>query len=536
MSWREHALRQDADRLARLVESERRRITEAEAGYRREIQRLEGLLDAFSSDPDRNLVGTQSHSLFRQVTAGGEPVQGTRDFPDVKRLDILRMSHMAYALRGDAEDLIETHLDYLLGDDGFAPSPVTRGDDKLQRLLDEVWKDERNQIDQNIEAMVRTLLLEGEYVAPAVLNDTDGSLEIGWVPSEDVTRVVQDRQGRDAFVLTRGPSGVDDERSHFVLNNLTDRIQISYANGPKGEKYVVTERSVDRAGFESVGHRLVHGLCFAWFINRPRGATRGRPELTAALDFIDAHDSATWTTVEREKLLNCFLIWAQGPDVNDEASAKKLLKQIGLSSPPTGPKVMATNKNVEISVMQPGVAAGSFEKLERILRLSIYAGKGLPEHWSGSGAESNLATAQAQESKPLKRLRRKQAHLVRCLTNMLRVQIDLRARAGSVKPVDHSTWRLNHTEVGGKDRQRGADVLQKVAAALSAAVSSSVIRREAANEIFERALQELGYEISKENAGVPEEEVLGPDDLLRHVAGADREDDSEPRGAGARSR
>ena len=477
-----------------------------------ETVRLEGLLDVVG-DPDARLpVATnQAQGLFRTLSEAAGADKG-RDFADAKRREILRLSHLAYALRGDAHNLLEIFIDFVIGDGLHPKADTTTGNDgaDLQEVLDEIWTDPRNRLAERHENLTRNLLLEGELFQPADLSPIDGHLELGYLPPERVLRVLQDARGRDAFLEVDPPQAGTQPLLYFVLDNLSDliaieRLPVAETQDEMAPRYRITETIVDPGGNvpRSVTKDL-HGLAFGWFVNRPEGATRGRTELTEILDYIDIHDEHLWATVEREKLRKMFLLDVTIKDAKTDADIRKITRELGLDKPPDGPKVTAHNDQVEIKIQRIEDDSAADKATEQILRMNIYGAKGFPEFWSGAGADANLATAKAQEQVPLKRLRRKQSQVKGCWERLIAISLELRRRAKSTAAV--GGFSILVTEVGGKDHARGATVLKDLALALTTA--SDVLGKEVRNHVLISSLREGGWEIPEEMEGVPEGEAV----------------------------
>ncbi len=420
---------------------------------------LEALLAA-GGDPDAKLPGLHNQSLFRILSSSAD--DSTRDFFESKRMAVLQQVHQVYALRGTGSNIIEIMLDFCIGD-GFKPTASDSTNEKLQAELDAMWTDTRNRFASRHEAMARSLFLEGERFMPVTLSATDGHLECGYMGPEIVKGVRQDSLGRDVYldILPATPGAKD--RTYFVLDCLNDQIAIEVLpvgatadeNAPR---YRIRETVLGSNAPASENVVEVHGLAFAWFENRPEGAKRGRSELLNILDYIDIHDELLWTDLEISKLLRLFILDISAEGITTPDEAKRMVESLGLATPPDRPKVICHNDKVKVELLQGSIAKTASEKLEQIVALNIYGAKGMPEHWRGSGADTNLATAQAQELVPVKRMRRKQSRLLERFHRLIEVSLELRKRAKSLD-VENLEFTMSHTEVGGKDKSRGATVL-----------------------------------------------------------------------------
>lgn len=458
-----------------------------------EIARLEGLLDT------RDDIDQVDYRNFREIFRGIRGMRETsrRDFSATERRKILGLAHTAYALRGLGETVIETEVDFILGD-ALVPKAKTEDQaqaERHQKLLDEVWGDPRNALDHHHESHTLTWILEGELFLSADLAETDGHLELGNIDPLAVKDIDQDALGRDAFVRVERDSKSDD--LYFVLNSLTPDIEIERG----GERsYRIVERTAD-----GDKEKTVAGLAFAGFWNRPRLARRGRSELTQIIDQIDARDELLWSSVEVQNLKKWFLMVVKDPSIRTAAQARKKLEELGLKSPPRNPKVLAVNDKVTVDVLNQQGSATLEDWIALELATDIMGSKGMPEHWRGSTSKRGLAGARAGDFVPLRRLRRKQRRVIRFWKKVLEVQLELRRRAGSARVPKDIDFEMVALEVGGKDRQRGAEILKAIATAITQAEGAGVIKPELGNMLFVAVAQELGITVPRDLEGVPRE-------------------------------
>lgn len=479
---------------------------------------LEALLAA-RGDPDAKLMGGQGQSLFRTLSSSRD--DSARDFFESKRLQVLGTAHEVYALRGTAANVIEVFLDFCVAD-GFNPEPKDPKNEKLAELLDEIWADPRNRLNERQEGMCRSALIEGERFIPARLSKIDGHLELGFRGPETVRAILQDDLGRDVFLeLDPGTPG-GQALKYYVLDSLTENVEITHLDGagddPAAPRYRITEKAIGAEGQSLPSKPVdVQGLAFAWFENRPDGAKRGRSELLNILDYVDIHDELLWTDMEISRLLRMFILDVKIEGVGTADEIRKQLEEMGLTSPPDKPKVIGHNEKVEVQLLQGSIAKTASDKLEQIVVKNIYGAKGMPEHFSGSGSDTNLATAQAQELVPMKRLRRKQMVFHNRFRRLVEVSIELRLRAGA--KVEDVEFVLTHSEVGGKDKTRGSEVLTKVVTAMSLAVTDQLLSREAANKVIVETVREVGYTIDDTEAALPEQDPAQDLEKIKKLLG-----------------
>lgn len=481
---------------------------------------VEGLLDQLD-DVDARVPG-QEQALFRDLNVGAEV--GDRDLPLAKMWDVLRMAHKVYALRGTGHNIVEIFIDFIVGN-GIRPVAKDSKNKVLQEALDAIWKDPVNKLDRKHEEFVRTLLLEGERLFAVDLVEVDGRLELGYLRPEKVKRVVKTGRDLDVFVHYENPSPGGQPLEYFILDTWLPTIEIRRTgNAADNQRYVITETILGGAAGPSVTPRTVHGLAFTWFNGRPEGATRGRSELLEILDYVDIHDELLWTMLERDKLQRMFLLWLSSNSITDAASANQKLRELGLHVAPTGPKVVATGMNDKLELFSSDRIATASRDNERTAALNIYGSKGFPEHWSGSGADTNLATAQAQGTVPQRRLARKQGFVLGLFHALVATMLRFRVIAKTLPEGTDLEFEWEKTEVGGKDKTQATAALRDLALALSQAVSDSFLSRQAANAVFVQTVRGAGFELTDDEAGIPTDAELArmqahQDRLARATAG-----------------
>ena len=482
---------------------------------------------------DFNLPGFQNQAYFRTVQGGPE----TRDLGVGERWRMHRLIHRIFALRGEGNNLIELMVDFVIGD-GFEPQPENPENKKLQEALKEIWEDDRNDLAGRHENIVRTWYLEGECFQSADLSFTDGHLELGWLPPERVHSVVKDRRGRDAFLLVQSPKPGGELLKYFILDSLSDRIEITAGpdtgedSGPAGgdnANYTVIETILDVDGKEREIRENCHGLTFAWFVNRPEGATRGRSDLLTVVDHIDLHDELLWSAAEKEKLARMYVMIVKLKNANTKEEIEAALRDMGLTNPPQDPRVLGVNEGTEIDMATASQPTGDAMNVEHMLRMNIYGAKGFPEHFSGSAKDANRATAAVQMTVPGRRLGRRQNLTVRAFTRLIEVSLVLRERFGKAV-VTNDGIGMNATDVLVADKKIIAAYVREIATALQTALGNGILRKDAANAIIVQVIRESGLTVLEKFGGLPDEADDALKKMIDMLSKQDAVDDKDDEG------
>jgi hypothetical protein len=478
---------------------------------------MEGLLN--SGD---DIDGPNHSQFFRELRGGAFGMGRTRDLEHEQRRRTIGLAHTVYAFRPHGENLLDAQVDFILGDrlkpvasDKLEPKKR----EKLQTALDDVWADRRNALDDRHEPLTVSWMIEGELALGATLSAIDGHLEHAPMDPLAIKDVRQVR-GRDVYLMVETDPNKEPER-WFVLNALTPQIEI--VPNESGTGATLVEESIDRAGVLGVDQVQVQGLAFFGAWNRPGLATRGRSDFTSVIDYVDQHDELVWSAAEIQSLKRWFLLWVKDPSIRTKEQARAVLKKLGLQSPPRNPKVLATNNQVELEVLNQQGNTEPDEWLAKELLTGIMGAKGMPEGWSGRMSDRGLAGARASDFLPLRRLRRKQRRVVAFWRTVVDTELELRRRAGvrTIPALEDRKFDMVALEVGGKDKQRAAEVLRATATALSQLLANSAVKPELANAVFVDLARELGVEIDAELEGVPEVQDADPgaavDKMIRNL-------------------
>ena len=513
-----------------------------------------------SSDPDAKLAGNQNQAFFRQV---GENQIGNNDFELVTHRKMQMMARKLYHLNGLAANIIDILVDFTIGeglglravvpattdeDDkkskktppskntvseaeppppppppkgpGMPPPPPKKEKPKevdpqveeFNERLQEYMKRKTNGFTEEQDAWASLLFIEGETLVPVTqINKVNGDVSYGSIENERLHAIELSPSGIPMIALVDSPDKVAEKERWFLLNSVKEDDEFDITTGG-----VTLTRMTDDGEGELVEKKFqFKGIAFYFYVTRVRGATRGKSVLARALDYLDVHDEVLWAFADAAKSGFNYFTHATFKGVESSKEIKKLMKAMGLLSPPDIGEVVGTNESVEFESITPRASSTALDRLERILRVNVAGSVGIPEGWTGGGADkTGIQSAAAQNTVQFRRLRRIQKKVLRYVRMMVDFQVMQWKAKDELKEDFDAEYEIVRTSLDEKDRANLATTLRDVVVALET-VSETLVSRELANKVLITILREAGFEISEEEARIPEKQESPAMEMMR---------------------
>lgn len=377
--------------------------------------------------------------------------------------------------------LIELPLAYLLAEGVH----LDAGEQADQEVLDRFWNDPINQMDIKLVKKARELALYGEQCWPAFVNEVDGHVRLGYLDPSLIAKVVADPDNPEqpiGIVTVKDRKGVA-RRYRVIINGGED---------------VFSERTREiRAGFAD-------GEAFYFAVNDLSCGMRGRSDLLAQADWIDAYDTFLIGEMERANHLRAF-VWdvtlaGAGPDL-----VEKRAREI---TPPAPGSVRVHNDSETWKAETPSLNSADSSEMARLFRNHSLGGGTLPEHWFGGGGDVNRAVGAEMGEPTFKVLSMRQRTLKHVLETVGRYvlrQASMRGK-GSTQGAAEPDWNDPRLEVQAifpeltaKDTTKYAAALQQVVAACVIAVQEGYLTRNTAVQIIASIAGRLGVEFDAED-------------------------------------
>ncbi len=371
-----------------------------------------------------------------------------------------------------ANRLVELPVAFLLAE-GVR---LVAADENVQEWIDRFWFDPINQMDLKLPKKARELAIYGEQCYPTFVNEMNGHVRLGYLDPALIETVVTDPDNGEqpiGIVTRRNAKGV--ARRYRVI-----------VNGPEAGLFTTRTQKI-RATFDT-------GECFFFRVNDLSNGTRGRSDLLAHIDWLDAYDQYLFGELERQHHLRAF-IWDV---VLKGATPEEVAKRAGQITAPKSGSVRVHNDSEEWTAESPNLNAADSSETARLFRNHILGGGSLPEHWYGGGGDVNRAAAAEMGDPTFKTFVMRQTYLGYMLEEIGRYQIrqrelkESRTEPDLFDPIYKVTAQW--PEMVAKDTTKYAAALVQVAQGVAMAIDRGLMTDETGIRLIENMSGRLGVE------------------------------------------
>jgi hypothetical protein len=478
-----------------------KRVVELESALKETQERLEEASALASMyDPDLGLTAAGGGSqYFRRLT------QSPRDFAPLQHQ---RMQHLAYYLYETnpiARRILGTTAAYLIGDGIKAKADYQEESMRqdVQDRIDGFWDDHVNLMDLKLPVFALELGMMGELCISVHVNPVDGLVRLDTIDPENVTNIVT--KGSDLIAIEVTPIDGSPGEERFKVIHVDED-----PNSPSFDRLVGAETDAQgnitetyqkvNAKGEPVGDPKKYiGSCFFFRVNNISNAKRGRSDLIAVIDWLDAYDQQIFTELERAQLLKNFIWDVQLNGFNaDQITA--WLKENG--SPRPG-AVRAHNEQVTWNAVSPDLKTSDQVALSDVILGHISTGAQYPKTWLNVTDTVNKATSQTLDEPTFRWMNARQKLLRFIVEQLVRFQLDQAELAGELSrpkmegSVHPEPWQISTIapELRQKDLNNNAQTLQFAVTALVAAITADIIDVDVAQEALVLLIEQLGVEV-----------------------------------------
>jgi hypothetical protein len=432
---------------------------------------------------------------------------GRREVPWYTSEKARAFSVAAYRANPMARAVIDTYTAFCVGDSGLSYS-VTNPD--VERIVEEFWRDPRNQIGALQEAWLRDHLLMGESLTELMAGPASGRVRICPIATDRITEVA----------LEAG-------------NPLWPQ-QVKVRMGPGNDDRGLTVAAVDDASGLRQGEAQWWPSFKALLTDK-----RGQPFLSPILDWLDNYDTVLSNLIDRTALAR-YLVWDVTVSGDQDDVDAFVTRRGGLHVPPSG-AVEVHNESVkwEAKSVQTGAVEDSMAA-KSVLTL-VAGGSGLAKTWLADPEDANRATSLTMAEPVRRRVGGVQAMWIANQTELVRYAVDravaakrLPATVTATDPKTRQTYEIPASDtvtikgpkIAAADADLTAKVLLNLSTGLEKMVKAGVLSKEGARVAARRAWEDY--------VGVPYTADLdspdaNPGDLATAV------DDADTRNAAARA-
>ncbi len=408
------------------------------------------------------------------------PLSGGRR--DVSPLDQQRMQRLAAELWETnllARQLIELPVAWLLAE-GVR---LTVLDPEAQRWLDRFWRDPVTDMGRTLPRRMRELALFGEQCWPVFADPASGHVRLGYLDPSLIAAVVADpdNAAQPVGVVTTCDRGARARRYRVVV---------------AGPETVFGPRA------RAIRETMADGEAFLFQRNRLMCGTRGRSDLLAAIDWLDAYERFLFGEAERSDLLRAF-VW----DVRlDGATPEEVAARARDMAPPAPGTVRVHNEAETWQALSPDLGGDDAGAAARLLRNHVLSGMGWPEHWFGGGGDVNRATAAEMGDPAFKALAMRQQEWTAILEEVGGYVIRRRRRPAAAfdDPDPDFTVAVEWPEMVARDESRHARALAEVVGAVSPAIDRRLLSEKTALRLIRAVAEHFGvsFDVEAERAAV----------------------------------
>ena len=422
-----------------------------------------------------------------------------RDLTTVRQDQMQKAAAYLWEANGLANRLIELPLAYLLAEG----VKLECADEEHQKWLDAFWNDPINCMDLRLPTYARELALFGELCLPAYVNDINGQVRLGYLDASLIADVMVDPGNAAQAIGVRTVKDADGNFKEFRV----------IVRGEDDELFAEAARRL-RASYSS-------GDAFYFAVNKFAAGRRGRSDLIAQMDWLDAYDEFMFDSMERAADLDSF-VW----DVELEGATPEQVKERATEiTRPGRNSVRVHNSQEKWQAIAPDVKAADRAEGARMFRNHALGGATIPEHWFGGGGDVNRGAANEMGEPFFKLATARQTQLRHLLQELGAYVLWQRAkRAGQVPDWSEEEWKVTakFPEMVTRDVTKLAAALQSVVAAVAGALGERLITRATALQIIAIAARRLDV-------------TIDPDDELAKVMEENPEPEGEDTQPGSRA-
>lgn len=398
---------------------------------------------------------------------------------DLSPITQRRMQEMAYYLWESnplAKQLIELPLVYILAEG----VKLTCKDAEGQKTLKRFWRDPINQMEIKLPKKVRELSLYGEQCYPTFVNERNGHVRLGYLDPALIQDVVMDPDNPEQPI---GVVTVKDRKGAYRKYKVI-------VNGNDEELFTSRTQEI-RAGF-------TNGEAFYFTVNDLSNGRRGRSDLLALADWVDAYDQFLFGELDRSQAMRAFfwdvtLKGATPPEVEERARK--------ISSPPPA-STRVHNDSEEWKAESPSLQAQDSSEHARLFRNHALGGANIPEHWFGGGGDVNRAVGAEMSEPTFKAFSMRQSIIKYILETIGTYVLRKKAQAeGQSEPdPEDEDFMVEATfpEMTSRDTTKYAAALQQVVVGAALAVEKGFITKKTAVLLIAAIAGRLGVEIDAE--------------------------------------
>jgi hypothetical protein len=435
---------------------------------------LKGSAPAPQTKPVREAAGTQSlddetAGYTRLTSEGGK--YNNRDLTPLAQDRMARLAEYLWQSNLLANRLVEIPLAYLLAEG----VKLECKDPEHQKLIDAFWKDPINNWPLKLTGRVRALSLLGEQCYIARVNEASGFVRLGYLDPRMIETVVNDPDNPEQ------PIGVV-TRQDGKGKRWKYRVMVL---GDDADLFTDRTQQIRKDDFAD-------GECLLFQVNKFPNGTRGRSDLLAQMDWLDAYDNFLFNEIDRIDFLRAF-VWDVTLTGADDDAVKKFDKEFKAPQPNSK---FVHNDNVKLAAVTPELQAADTSESAKLLRNHILGGNTTPEHWFGGAGNVNRAAASEMGEPTFKIMTARQSILKLMLEEIGRYVLWKSAKTTTPDWSDEK-WVVtaNFPELVNRDLTKFSTAMNQVSITVVLLIGEGLLTQERGLKLIADVAQRFGQEI-----------------------------------------
>lgn len=408
---------------------------------------------------------------WRRLNGDGLSKYNERDLTPIAQDRMAKLAEYLWQSNLLANRLIELPLAYLVAEG----VKLQCKDEEHQRLLDAFWNDPINNWPLKLPARVRGLGLLGEQCYVAHVNSGNGFVRLGYLDPRQIGTVVMDPDNPEQpiGVVTKA----DTKGRYWKYRVLVV--------GEDADLFSTRTAEIRANDFQD-------GECLLYQINKFPNGSRGRSDLLAQMDWLDAYDEFLFNELDRIGYLRSF-VWDVTLTGADEATVEKFDKEFKAPEPNSK---FVHNDSVKLDAKAPELQSADTSESARLFRNHVLGGATVPEHWFGGGGDVNRASASEMGEPTMKVYTARQTMLKLMLEEIGRVVLWKSTKTGIPDWAD-SKWQVTAVfpELANKDLTKFASALSQVATSVVLLIDAGLLTQERGLQMVADIAGRFGQEI-----------------------------------------
>lgn len=452
----------------------REAIKERSAGRRdssldvREVATRE-ILEGSQDDPDLYLSSEAGGTPYMRRLSGAK----AKDLPEYKHDRMLATAAYLWTNNPMAARVIRRAVNYVLGEgvEVVAHDEDESQKEKIQEVIDGFWNDSRNDLPSRLLKWCTSWRAYGELFLRVAVNEFNGKVRLAYVSPEMVLKVKTEPNDIEQITIIKVKR---DERDS------------------EGEPLRAVRVLPDEN--DPTAPERMDGDIFFFAANTLSDMVRGRSDLLAIGDVLDAYDQFIWNRLERQAMAMAF-VWSVELAGLDDKGIQDWIKKNGKTPRPGSLQVH--NDKVKWEAISPTLGSGEAMQESDLLINYISTSQGMPGMWFGRDNDPNRANGENLTGPTLKDLTSLQDEFKQVIYLLVRFALDQAVKRGAL-PSDLDTskaFTVQMPDLSVNDMSSTATTFSTLVTSLIAATQANLVDKETAQELLVLALKPTGMEI-----------------------------------------